>query len=101
MGEQRWPFEARLLRALLGDVHRCDERAALLRKIGLGVLRVAKLTTTVCIASGLENAPRRVDRIEAVLGVRGERAAELRELGYDLVAALVRGVLEDRVLTIA
>lgn len=101
MREQRVSDEVLLARVFFGDVHRRDERAALLREQGLRRLRVAELATTVRVAAGFDHAACLVDCVEAVLGVGGQRSAELRELGDDVLAALVRRVLEHRVLVVA
>lgn len=55
---------------LLGDVHRGDERSALLGEHGLRGFRVAELATAVRVAAGLDHAPRRVDAIDRCEQIR-------------------------------
>ena len=67
--------ETERLRLLFLAVDRADEGAALGGEDGLRVLGVAELSATVGIAPGLDDAPRGVDGVEAMLGVGGEGSA--------------------------
>ena len=53
------------------------------------------------IASGLDDSAAGIDRVEAVLGVRGERPAERLKLGDNGLCRLVGLVLEHRDLAVA
>ena len=94
MREQRVSCEATVSRILLGDIHRRDERTALGSEQRLHRLGVSEFASAMGIATGLDHAAGRVDRVEAVLGVGGEDADERRELGDDVRTRLGRLVLE-------
>jgi hypothetical protein len=69
-------------------VHGRDEAAPLNGELRLGGLGVPELAAAVGVAAGLDDATGGKDTVEAVLGVRGEGAAERRELRDDRLAAL-------------
>jgi hypothetical protein len=88
-------------RLLLLVVDRAEEGPTLGGEHGLRVLGIAKLAAPVRVAARLDDVPGGEDRVETALGVRGQLAAEGPELTDHVIAALVRGVLEDRELLIA
>src|SRR5690606_23857175 len=101
VSEESVAGEASLLTLLLFTVDGADERASLGSEDGLGLLGVAELPAAVGVTAGLDDVARSVDGVEAMLGVGGELAAERAELGDDIVAGLVGGVLEDSACAIA
>jgi len=98
--ERRAPQRAQLgadeparLGVLLRDAHRGDEGATLGGEVGGRRLGGAELEPAVRAAARFADAACRVDGVEAMLGVGGERAAERLQLGDDRVGLFVGLVL--------
>ena len=75
-------------------VERRDEAPALGGEHRLRRLGVSELASAMRVAARLDDTPRRVDPVEAVLRVGGQRPAERRELARDRLAALLGLILE-------
>src|SRR6266542_782724 len=67
--------EAELLRLLFFAVHCADECAAFYCEHGLDLFGIAELAAPIGVAAGFEHAAIRIDPVEPMLRVGGERTA--------------------------
>ena len=93
--------EAQLLGASFFDIHGSDKGTSFRCQNRLGFLSVFKLSSAVRIASSFEDVPLRIGRIEAMLRVCGEGAVKSLQFADELLACLVRLVLEDGAFSVS